>query len=410
MATEVKMPQLGLTMTEGTIGSWLKKVGDKVAVGDVLAEIQTDKLTTEITSEYEGEMLAIVAQEGEDVPVQGVICVIGAPGEKVDAPAAAAPAAEAAPASAPAAQAAPAAAVATVERASGERVRISPLAKKIARENNIDYSNIAGSGPGGRIVQKDVMAAKASGAGAAPAASSAGGAAAAAMPVMPGDRREKMSSMRKVVAERMLKSHTEIPVVTQNVKVDMTSLMAFRQKLNENREVRFSVNDLVLKAVAKALAANKYMLTSIEGNEIVHHEQVNIGMAVALDSGLIVPVIKEADKLSLGALAEKAKDLASRARSGGLEMDEYQGSTFSVSNLGMFQVEAFTPIINQPNAAILGVCSIDDELALVNGEVKVRKVMRICLTYDHRLMDGAQAARFQLAVKELLENPMEILL
>lgn len=400
MANEVKMPQLGLTMTEGTVGAWQKKVGDKISVGELLVEIQTDKLTSELNSEFEGEILYIAANEGDDVPVQGLLCVIGAPGEKYEGAAAAPAAAQAA--EAPVAAAPQAAAPAqTVSRASGERIRISPLAKKTAQAKGVDYSNIAGSGPGGRIIQSDILA--------APAASAAASAAAQAAPVAEG-RREKLSGMRKVVAERMLKSHTEVPVVTQNMKIDMTALMEFRKQLNENREKRFSVNDFILKAVAKALADNKQILCSLDGNEIVYHDNVNLGMAVALDSGLIVPVIRDADKMSLSAISETAKDLASRARSGELQMDEYKGSTFSISNLGMFDVESFTPIINQPESGILGVGATQDELALVEGQVVTRKVARICLTYDHRLMDGAVAAKFQKAIKELLENPMNILL
>ena len=398
MAIEINMPQLGLTMTEGTVSSWKKNVGDAVAIGDILVEIQTDKLATEIASEVEGVVLALVAQEGEDVPVQGLLCIIGAEGEKVEVAAPVAVSAAAAATQAPVAVSAPAA----MARAEGERIRISPLAKKTAIANNIDYSTIAGSGPSGRIIQKDVLAAGLKPVAAAPTATP--------VAAQDGDRREKMTPMRKVVAERMHKSHAEIPVVTQTMKVDVTALMNFRKQINENRELRFSINDLVLKATAKALAANKHILVSIDGNEIVYHDQVNIGMAVALDDGLIVPVIKGADKMSLEAIATSAKDLASRARTGALLVDEYQGSTFSVSNLGMFQVESFTPIINQPDAAIMGICSIEDELALQEGQVVVRKILRISMTYDHRLMDGAVAAKFQLAVKALLENPLEIIL
>lgn len=401
MATEVKMPQLGLTMTEGTIAAWHKKVGESVATGDVLVEIQTDKLTSEIQSEIDGVLLAVAAQEGEDVPVQGLLCVIGAAGEKVDvaAPPAAAPvAATATPAAAPAAHGAPQQASPT------GRIRISPLAKKVALAHSLDYSTLSGTGPGGRIVRNDVLAALKT--PQAPAAQPCAAAPCAA----PQERRQRMSAMRKVVAQRMVQSHTEIPVVTQTMKVDVTKLLEFRATINAQRESRFSVNDLVLKAVAKALAANKHMLVSLDGNEIVHHEHVHLGMAVALDDGLLVPVIKHADALSLETIATTAKDLAARARTGALQVEEYQGATFSVSNLGMFGVESFTPIINQPNAAILGICSIEEELALVEGQVTPRKILRISMTYDHRLMDGAGAAKFQLAVKALLETPLNIVL
>lgn len=412
MATEITMPQLGLTMTEGTIGAWKKSVGDKIALDDVLVEIETDKLTTEINSEVEGVLLAILAREGEEVPVQGIIAYIGQEGEELPAASQSSSAAPEASAASATVQAVQAAGSAAPQAAQGGRVRISPLAKKIAQELELDYSKLAGSGPGGRIIQKDVLVASAQPVTSAVAASASSVVPATGNAIQQesGSRRERMSSMRKVVGERMFKSHSEIPVVTQNVKADVTALMQFRATLNQNRERRFSVNDLVLKALAKALAANPYMLTSIDGNEIVYHERVNLGMAVAIEGGLIVPVIMDADKLSLEALSMKAADLASRARSGQLALEEYQNSTFSMSNLGMFGVESFTPIINQPNAGILGVCSIEDELALVEGQVVLKKVTRLCLTYDHRLLDGAQAAKFQLALKALLENPLEILL
>lgn len=404
MATEIKMPQLGLTMVEGTVGKWHKKIGDTVKIEDVLVEIQTDKLTSEILSEVEGELLAIMAEEGAELPVQAVLCVIGQPGEKI----AAAPAAAPAPAAAvpvAASTAAATAATASSSQADG-RVRISPLARKIAAQKGINITTLTGTGPGGRILQRDVLNAPVAAAVAAPVAP------AASAPVVSSgtERRERLTPMRKIVAERMFQSHSEIPVVTQVMKCDVTELMAFAKQINENREKRFSINDLVLKAVAKALAANKHILTSLDGTDIVYHEDVNIGMAVALEEGLIVPVIKDADKLSLEAISAKARDLATRARSGGLDMDDYQGATFSVSNLGMFGVESFTPIINQPNAAILGVGCIDDELAVEGESIVVRKKMRLSMTYDHRLMDGAVAARFKQAVKKLLESPMDIVL
>ncbi|MCD8350305.1 MAG: 2-oxo acid dehydrogenase subunit E2 [Planctomycetaceae bacterium] len=408
MADVIKMPQLGLTMTEGTVVSWLKNVGDAVAVGDPVLEISTDKLTTEVQAEAAGVLLAQVAKEGDELPVQAVLGYIGQQGEKIDAaaPAPAAPAPEAAAPAAPVSAASPAA-PASAAPASGGRIKSSPLARKIAASRGIDLASVQGTGPGGRIVQKDVLAA--SPAAAAPAS-------AASTPVMAaeGARREKLTGMRKTVAERMLASHLAIPPVTQTMKVDVTDLMRFRAELNAGREKAdsFSLNDLVLKAVAKALAKQKNILVSLDGNEVVYHDAVNLGMAVALDSGLIVPVIRNADQLSLEALSTRAKDLARKARDGGLSMDDYQGSTFTVSNLGMFGVEHFTPIVNQPNAAILGVCAVQDELALDDetGAVTKRKVMRISMTYDHRLLDGAVAARFKQEVKRLLEKPMEILL
>lgn len=406
MATEIKMPQLGLTMTEGTIEKWLKQVGDEVKAGEALVEITTDKLTSEVESEVDGVLLSIVAQEGEDVPVQGVMAVVGAKGEEVSVSSIPSPNVPVETTSVEAPQKA-------VAVKTGGRVKISPLAKKTAAKMDIDYTNLIGTGPGGRIVQKDILAAEktpisvpaAPVAPLAPAAPKASG-----LTPMDGDRRVKLAGMRKVVAERMFQSHNEIPCVTQNVKVDVTELMEFRKQLNEGREKKFSVNDFVLKAVAKALANNKHIICSLDGDEIVFHDHVNLGMAVAVEEGLIVPVIKDADKMSLETISATAKDLAVRARENKLNMDEYKGSTFTISNLGMFHVETFTPIINQPDAAILGVCAVQDELALVDGQVAVKKVMRISMTFDHRLIDGAVAAKFKVAVKELLEKPMNIIL
>lgn len=413
MAFEVCMPQLGLTMEEGTVSQWIKHEGDAVKTGDVLLEITTDKLTNEVTSEHDGVLLKIVAQEGEDVPVKGLLCYVGQPGEAVgDAPAAAA-AAPAAPAT-PAAPGACAPVPAPVA-AGGARIRISPLARKTAAKLGVDVSGIVGSGPSGRIRQQDVLAAAKAPKAAAPVAAEP---APAAKPVsktglelMEGDTVSKLAGMRKVVAQRMLQSHTEIPPVTQNTKVDVTELMKFRKMLLAETGNKYSVNDLILKATAKCLRQHPEVLVSLDGDQVIQRAHVNLGMAVALDAGLIVPVIRDADRMGLDALSAAAKDLASRAKSNKLTPDEYKGSTFSVSNLGMFGIETFTPIVNQPDAAILGVCAVEDELVMDDeGNISKHQVMRLSFTYDHRLIDGAVAAKFVMALRDLLEKPMSIIL
>ena len=407
MAFEVCMPQLGLTMEEGTVSQWIKHEGDAVKTGDVLLEITTDKLTNEVTSEHDGVLLKIVAQEGEDVPVKGLLCYVGQPGEAVgDAPAAvaAAPAAPGACAPVPAPVA-----------AGGARIRISPLARKTAAKLGVDVSGIVGSGPSGRIRQQDVLAAAKAPKAAAPVAAEP---APAAKPVsktglelMEGDTVSKLAGMRKVVAQRMLQSHTEIPPVTQNTKVDVTELMKFRKMLLAETGSKYSVNDLILKATAKCLRQHPEVLVSLDGDQVIQRAHVNLGMAVALDAGLIVPVIRDADRMGLDALSAAAKDLASRAKSNKLTPDEYKGSTFSVSNLGMFGIETFTPIVNQPDAAILGVCAVEDELVMDDeGNISKHQVMRLSFTYDHRLIDGAVAAKFVMALRDLLEKPMSIIL
>ena len=334
---------------------------------------------------------------------------------KAAAPVAAAP--KAAPAAAPAPKAAPAAAAAAPAAApvasnANGRIRISPLARKTAAKMGVDYTNIQGTGTLGRIVQADIIAAAANKPAAAPAAAAAAEVPhSGAVALMDGDTTSKLSGMRKVVAERMAQSRREIPSVTQNVKVDVTKLMALRKKINTEMEVKYSVNDYVLKAVAKVLKSHRDILVAIDGQTVIQRAHINIGMAVALDAGLIVPVIKDADKMSISEISACAKDLATRARDNKLTMDEYHGSTFSVSNLGMFGVETFDPIVNQPDSSILGVNTINDELVMDDeGKITKHQFMRISHTFDHRLIDGAQAAKFEKALKELLENPMEILL
>ena len=411
MAYEVLMPQLGLTMEEGTVSRWLKQEGDAVKAGEPLLEITTDKLTNEVASEHDGILLKIVAQEGDDVPVKGLLAYVGQSGEAVGS--APVPAAPAAPA--PASAAAPAAPVPAPVTAGGVRIRISPLARKTAAKLGVDYAGLRGSGPAGRIVQRDILAAAQTQA-AAPAPQPVSPAPAPApkavsLELMEGDTVAKLTGMRKVVAERMFRSHNEIPSVTQTTKVDVTELMRFRKLLQQESGTKYSVNDLILKAVAKVLRQHPEILVSYDDGQVIQRAHVNLGMAVALDAGLIVPVIRDADRLSLDALSAAAKDLATRAKTNHLTADEYKGSTFTVSNLGMFGVESFTPIINQPDAGILGVCAVEDELVMDDeGAISKRQVMRVSFTFDHRLIDGAVAAKFALDLRDLLQAPMRILL
>ncbi len=395
MAQEILMPQLGLTMEEGTVTQWLKQEGQAVKAGEALLEITTDKLVSEVTSDIDGVLLKIIAQEGEDIPVKGLLGLVGQPGEQTAA-APAAPIPAQAPPSAPVPEKPPVSAPAL----QGRRIRISPLARKTAARLGVDYTGITGTGTSGRIIQKDILAQHQAAPKAQPVQA----------PAVP-EKSEKLSSMRRTVAQRMLQSHTEIPSVTQVTKVDVTALMALRAQLLAQTGKKYSVNDLVLKAAAKALRSHPELLVSWAGDKVIRHDRVNLGMAVSLDAGLIVPVIPDADKLGLDALSAAAKDLALRARENKLTPGQYQGSTFTVSNMGMYAVESFTPIINQPNAAILGVCAIQDELQLEeDGRVAKHQVMRLCLTFDHRLLDGTDAAKFALTLRDLLQSPLGILL
>ena len=413
MAYEVLMPQLGLTMEEGTVSKWLKQEGEAVKAGEAILEITTDKLTNEVLSEHDGVLLKIVAQEGEDIPVKGLLAYIGQSGEAVGG--SAPDAAPAAPAAAPAAAAA--AAPAPAAAPNGARIRISPLARKTAAKLGVDYTALRGTGPSGRIVQRDILAAAqaqketAAAPAPAPVPAPAPAPASAGLELMEGDTVTKLTGMRKVVAERMSRSHSEIPSVTQTTKVDVTELMRFRKLLQQESGTKYSVNDLILKAVAKVLRQHPEILVSYDGGQMIQRAHVNLGMAVALDAGLIVPVIRDADRLSLDALSAAARDLAERAKNNHLTADEYKGSTFTVSNLGMFGVESFTPIINQPDAGILGVCAVEDELVMDDeGTISKHQVMRVSFTFDHRLIDGAVAAKFALDLRDLLQAPMRILL
>ena len=413
MAYEVLMPQLGLTMEEGTVSKWLKQEGEAVKAGEAILEITTDKLTNEVLSEHDGVLLKIVAQEGEDIPVKGLLAYIGQSGEAVGG--SAPDAAPAAPAAAPAA-AAPAA-PAPAAAPNGARIRISPPARKTAAKLGVDYTALRGTGPSGRIVQRDILAAAqaqketAAAPAPAPVPAPAPAPASAGLELMEGDTVTKLTGMRKVVAERMSRSHSEIPSVTQTTKVDVTELMRFRKLLQQESGTKYSVNDLILKAVAKVLRQHPEILVSYDGGQMIQRAHVNLGMAVALDAGLIVPVIRDADRLSLDALSAAARDLAERAKNNHLTADEYKGSTFTVSNLGMFGVESFTPIINQPDAGILGVCAVEDELVMDDeGTISKHQVMRVSFTFDHRLIDGAVAAKFALDLRDLLQAPMRILL
>jgi pyruvate dehydrogenase E2 component (dihydrolipoamide acetyltransferase) len=397
MATEITMPQLGLTMEEGTIGKWIKQVGDKVAVGDVIVEITTDKLSTEIESEVEGTMLKIVAEEGEDIPVKGVIAIIGEEGESVDSAPAAAPA-EAAPA---AEAAAPAAAPV---RAEGERIKASPLAKKIAADLGVDLSGIIGTGPGGRIVQKDVMDAK----NAAPApVAEAAPAPVASAPAGSRDIVTPLTSMRKVIGKRMKASKANAPHVTLTTEVCVDKTIALRTKLNaSNTDVRFSYTDIIVKMAATALRAYPKINSSITEDSIIQHDDINIGVAVALEDGLIVPVLRDADRKGLKAITKGTRELIAKARENKLVGDELAGATFTVSNLGSYDIDGFTPIINLPESAILGVGRIVKKPVVnAENEIVVGSMMTLSLSFDHAVVDGAQAAEFLKALKGYLEDP-----
>ena len=439
MAKEIVMPKLGLTMTEGTVSKWLKKVGDEVKEGEPLFEVETDKLTNTIEASASGVLRHIFVEEGTTVPLFGKLAIVAAADEDISAlMGEAAPAAAAAAPEAAAAAPAPAAPV----RAPGERIVAAPAAKKLAKELGIDLALVPGTGPNGRITLDDVKNYKPAPAAPAveeePKKKASPLAAAVAKDlgidlekVEAKDRvlaedilrflentREKaeapeeaareelvpMNGMRKAIAKNMLNSHMTSPTVTANLSVDMSAMKAYREQL-KSQDIKVSYTDLLVKFVAKALMEYPLLNCSVEDNKIRYKHYVNMGVAVALDNGLVVPNVADADKKSLTEISAEVKELAKLAREGGLPMEKLRGGTFTITNLGMYGIESFTPIINQPEVAILGVTTMEDRAVVRDGAVVIRPMMTLSLTFDHRVVDGSVAAEFLQRVKTLMENP-----
>tara|TARA_R110001592_G_scaffold84394_2_gene249573 strand:- start:469 stop:1779 length:1311 start_codon:yes stop_codon:yes gene_type:complete len=436
MPIKILMPALSPTMTEGNLAKWHKKEGDAVESGDVLAEIETDKATMEVEAVDEGILGKIVVPEGTaDVAVNAVIALLLEDGEDASAldgadtsGGASAPAAEAAkpaPAATPVTPAAPAAAPATAPAASGDRVVASPLAKRIAAQEGLDLAAIAGSGPRGRVVKRDIDAALASGTGKAapaapPAAASATAPAAAPTPAagdpvfanMPDFEAVPNSSMRKVIATRLTASARDIPHFNISIDVEIDKLLAARKDLNgrDGADYKISVNDFVIKAVAVALRRCPDVNVSYTDDAILKFKRADVSVAVAIEGGLITPIIKDAGSLGLAAISAKAKELAGKARDGKLAPEEFQGGTFTISNLGMFGVKSFNSIINPPQGGILSVGAGEQRPVVKNGALAVATVMSLTLAVDHRCIDGATAAGFAKELKAILEDPIQLLL
>ena len=418
----VTMPRLSDTMEEGTVASWLKKVGDTVEEGDILAEIETDKATMEFESFYTGTLLHIGIDEGGSAPVDSVLAIIGPAGTDVSAvlsgaaaPAPAAPVASKeavevkseAPAAAPA-SVAPAAQVTEVT-SSNTRIFASPLAKKLAKEKGLDLSTIKGSGEHGRIIRRDVEQAQVV---AAPVASAKVQPVAAPLVTAAGvENKEsvKNSQMRKVIAKRLSESKFTAPHYYLTVEVEMDEAKAARQQINQLPDTKVSFNDMVLKASAMALLKHKQVNTTWSDEATIINHHVHLGVAVAVEDGLVVPVIKHADQLSFTQLGANVKDMAGRARNKKLTPAEMEGSTFTVSNLGMFGIEEFTSIINQPNSAILSVGAIVEKAVVRDGAIVPRSMMKLTLACDHRTIDGATGAQFLQTLKTYLEHPVTLL-
>lgn len=411
MATNVTMPKMGYDMEEGKILRWLKNEGDAVVKGEPIAEIETDKVAIEIEAFANGVLAKILTPAGESQKVGAAIGIIAAKGEKVDAPAAdASPkgedAGKAAKAAAPAGEGtapeAPAAEPAARAEKTGERIFASPLAKRIAADTGVDLASVQGSGPNGRIVKKDVEGAQ----GAAPVAGKPAGAAAGA-----GGRKEPLSGMRKAIARRMTEAMAPIPHFYVTMAVDMDAAMALRAQINEGREKddKISVNDLIVKACAISLRKHPTLNARWDGDGIFYPDDVAISVAVAIPDGLIAPDIHGADIKSVGTIGREIRDKAGRAKAGQLAPDEYNRGTFTVSNLGMFGVEAFTAIVTPPQSAALAVGAVTKEPVVRGDQVVVGQIMRFTVSADHRVTDGAGSAQFAAEVKKLLENPLQLL-
>jgi pyruvate dehydrogenase E2 component (dihydrolipoamide acetyltransferase) len=423
------MPKLSDTMTEGTVAKWRKQKGDKVAAGDVIAEVETDKATMEMESFDDGILTEIYVIEGGKVAVGQNVAMLLAPGESAPAgggaPAAPAPKAEAAaPASAPA----PAATAQKSEPApapasenGGTRVKASPLARKVATEKSIDLSRLTGTGPGGRIVQRDVLSAQtgAPARSAAPAASPAAPASAPlTVPPTPpgeGDQRIPLTGMRRAIAERLLASKTQIPHFYLNIEVDAADLMRIRAEINADAEkagqAKLTVNDFILKAAILAAARVPKVNASFAGDSIIQYANVNMSVAVAVEDGLVTPVIRAAQKKSLREISEAVKDLATRARTKKLKPEEYQGGTLTVSNLGSYGIETFSAIINPPQSLILSVGAVVKKPVVdAKGQIVVGQRMNIGLSADHRVVDGAIGAEYLAELRKLIENPALMLI
>jgi pyruvate dehydrogenase E2 component (dihydrolipoamide acetyltransferase) len=438
MATQITLPRLSPGMNEAAVARWLKKAGDEVKAGEALFEVETEKVATEVPSPGEG-ILSILVPEGKTVPIGTPLAVLAAPGEQVpalEAPestdAAPAPAAPPAPAPqsaaappAPAAQpaatqpaaAAPAAAAPPIATPAADpaaaagpgRVVASPAARRLAGELGVDLTGLRGSGPGGRIIERDVQAAAASPAPAAPAPLGPEAAPAAPQLAPTAARTLALQGIRRTIADRMLQSQNTNATVTATLEVDMEDATKLRQQLVaewEQREgVRITFTDLIVKAAAKALVEHPRLNATLRGDQIVEQAEVHVGIAVALDDGLIVPVLRSAERKSLLEIGRETKSLGERARAGRLAIPDVTGGTFTITNLGTYGVDAFTPIINPPEAAILGVGKIARKPVARDDQVVIRPMMWLSLTFDHRIVDGAPAATFLRRVQEILEKP-----
>ncbi|MGB0851087.1 MAG: pyruvate dehydrogenase complex dihydrolipoamide acetyltransferase [Bacteroidia bacterium] len=403
MAVAIKLPRMSDTMEEGTIVTWFVKVGDTVKSSEMIADVETDKATMELENFEKGEVLHLNVAEGETVPVETVIAIIGKKGEDfqhlLEAAPAATPAVEEAPVveeAAPAAPAPAASATTPVANTNG-RVFASPLAKKMASEKGINLDSVVGSGDNGRIIKKDIE-------NYTPVAT-----ASAATAGVESYDDVPVTQMRKTIAKRLAESKFTAPHFYLTKEIKMDAVMAARKRMNEYSESKISVNDLVVKAVAVALKKHPNVNSAWMGDKIRRNHHVHIGVAVAVEDGLLVPVIRFADGKSLSQIGTEVRDLAGKAKSKELQPKDWEGNTFTISNLGMFGIDEFTAIVNPPDACILAVGSSKETIIVENGEMRPGHVMKVTLSCDHRVVDGVTGAKFLQTFQELLEEPVRLL-
>jgi pyruvate dehydrogenase E2 component (dihydrolipoamide acetyltransferase) len=422
-ATVITMPKMSDTMQEGTISSWLKKVGDVVKSGEIIAEVETDKATMELESYEDGTLLYIGVEAGDSIPVDGVIAVIGEKGadfeallnaqkseqskETVEKPVEESKSEEPIKSEAPVASApVPSSPVKDTASMSGDRIKASPLAKKMAEDKGFDITQVSGSGEGGRIVKRDIENFVPVAAAPAPASLLQ------STPTLGQEsfHEEKVSQMRKVIAKRLAESKFGAPHFYLTMEINMDKSIEARKSMNEVAPVKISFNDMVIKASAAALRQHPKVNSSWLGDKIRYNEHIHIGMAVAVEDGLLVPVIRFADSLSLSQISNQAKSLGGKAKNKELQPKDWEGNTFTISNLGMFGIDEFTAIINPPDACILAVGGIKETVIVRDGQMKIGNVMKVTLSCDHRVVDGAIGSAFLLTLKSLLEDPVRILI
>ena len=412
--TELKMPKLSDTMLEGTLLKWHKKVGDKISAGDVIADVETDKATMEMEAFDDGVIQELVIPEGGVVKVGECIALLEGTGKASAAPQESKPAATAVASAAPATPRAPLAPMVPRPRpaaaaSNSARVKASPLARKIAVERGVDLSNVQGSGPGGRILAADVPEK-----GAAPARSAAPTAPRIDVPCGDNDKKIPLSGMRRTIAERLFASKTQIPHFYLTIEIDAAPLAKLRKEINAAAEAagspKVTVNDFVLLAAARASAAHPNVNAAFAGDAVVEYGSVNLSVAIAVEDGLITPVVRDAHKLSLRQISSAVKDLATRARSKKIKPEEYQGGTLTISNLGAYGVDSFYAIINPPQAAILAVgAMVKKPVVNAQDQIVVGHRMSISLSGDHRVVDGAAGAEFLATIRKSLESPSSLL-